>query len=44
VRPLPPARVPYQEPLQRHSLGPMSVEHFQCHALHFDCEKLSKST
>jgi len=44
ARPLPPARAPYQEPLQRHSLGPMNVECQHCHALHFDCEKLSKST
>jgi hypothetical protein len=44
TRPLPPARAPYQEPLQRHSLGPMNVECQHCHALHFDCEKLIKST
>jgi hypothetical protein len=44
ARPLPPACAPYQEPLQRHSLGPMNVECQHCHALHFDCEKLTKST
>jgi hypothetical protein len=44
ARPLPPACAPYQEPLQRHSLGPMDVECQHCHALHFDCEKLTKST
>jgi hypothetical protein len=44
TRPLPPGCAPYQEALQRHSLGPMNVEcpHYQ--ALHFDCEKLSEST
>jgi hypothetical protein len=43
-RPLPPARAPYQEPHQRHSLGPMNVQCPQCSALHFDCEKLASST
>jgi hypothetical protein len=44
ARPLPPACAPYQEPLHRHSLGPMNVQCCHCNALHFDCEKLSKST
>ena len=44
ARLLPPGCAPYQEPLQRYSLGPMNVQYPHCHALHFDCEKLSKST
>ena len=35
---------PYAEPIRQHSVGPMSVECSHCHALHFDSEKLSKST
>jgi hypothetical protein len=44
IRPLPSGRVPYQDPPQRHSLGPMNVQCLHCQALHFDCEKLAKST
>jgi hypothetical protein len=44
ARPLPPGHAPYREPLQRHSLGSMNVQCPHCHALHFDCEKLAKST
>jgi len=44
ARPLPPACAPYQEPLQRHSLGLMNIECQYCHALHFYSEKLTKST
>jgi len=41
---LPPGRKAYQEPLGRHSLGPMNVECQHCHALHWDAEKLKAST
>ncbi|KIJ10636.1 hypothetical protein PAXINDRAFT_85770 [Paxillus involutus ATCC 200175] len=40
----PPAGRPYQEPVVVHNLGPMDVGCPHCHALHFDSEKLSKST
>ncbi|KAH7903120.1 hypothetical protein BJ138DRAFT_1021123, partial [Hygrophoropsis aurantiaca] len=44
-----PAREPaghhgYAEPLARHNMGPMNVVCPNCKALHFDCEKLSKSS
>ncbi|KIJ08826.1 hypothetical protein PAXINDRAFT_41049, partial [Paxillus involutus ATCC 200175] len=35
---------PYQEPVVVHDLGPMDVDCSHCHALHFDSEKLTKST
>ena len=41
---LPPGGRPYAEPIQTHYLGPMDVQCPECHALHFDCKKLSKST
>ena len=41
---LPPGGRVYAEPIQIHYLGPMDVQCPECHALHFDCEKLSKST
>ena len=44
LRAVPVACHPYQEPATRHSLGPMDVECPHCHALHFNCEKLSRST
>ncbi|KIJ09644.1 hypothetical protein PAXINDRAFT_87199, partial [Paxillus involutus ATCC 200175] len=37
-------RRPYQEPVVVHDLSPMDVDCSHCHALHFDSEKLSKST
>src|SRR5271154_6043669 len=42
--PLPLGRRPYQEPMDRHSLGPMAFQCPSCHALHFSCEKLTTST
>ncbi|KAG2337894.1 hypothetical protein BDR05DRAFT_1004682, partial [Suillus weaverae] len=35
---------PYSEPIVLHTLGPLNVECPNCHARHFACEKLSKST
>ena len=43
-QPFPPGGRPYREPMAKSNLGAMSVECQHCHALHFDCEKLSKST
>ena len=43
-QPLPPGGRPYHEPIEKNNLGAMSMECQHCHALHFDCEKLSKST
>ena len=43
-QPLPPGGRPYREPIAKNDLGAMGVECQHCHALHFDCEKLSKST
>ena len=43
-QPLPPGGRPYHEPIVKNNLGAMGVECQHCHALHFDCEKLSKST
>ena len=43
-QPLPPGGRPYHEPIMKNNLGAMNVECQHCHALHFDCEKLSKST
>ena len=40
----PRARTIYHEPAGRHSLGSMTIECPQCHALHFAAEKLSNST
>ena len=41
---LPPGGRAYAEPIQTHYLGLMDVQCFECHALHFDCEKLGNST
>ena len=41
---LPPGGRVYAEPIQIHYLGPMNIQCPECRALHFDCEKLSKST
>ncbi|KAG2048687.1 hypothetical protein BDR06DRAFT_1024265, partial [Suillus hirtellus] len=35
---------PYTEPIDRHTLGPLNVECPNCHALHFACERLTKSS
>jgi len=43
-QPLFPGGRPYREPIAKNNLGAMGVECQHCHALHFDCEKLSKST
>ena len=43
-QPVHPGGRPYEEPIVRNSLGLMNVKCRHCHALHFDCEKLSKST
>ncbi|KIJ06154.1 hypothetical protein PAXINDRAFT_39194, partial [Paxillus involutus ATCC 200175] len=42
-QPMPPGGRPYQEPVEHNNLGLMNVECSECHALHFDCEKLTKS-
>ncbi|KIJ08898.1 hypothetical protein PAXINDRAFT_18006 [Paxillus involutus ATCC 200175] len=42
-QPMPPGGRPYREPVERNNLGLMNVECSECHALHFDCEKLTKS-
>ena len=39
-----PGERPYDEPIQIHYLGLMNIECSDCYALHFDCEKISKST
>jgi hypothetical protein len=44
INSLPLGRRPYLEPVQVSSLGQMDVVCQHCHALHFDGEKLSKST
>lgn len=41
---IPLARRPYKEPASRFSVGGMNIECRHCHALHFDGEKLAKST
>ena len=41
---LPKGRAPYQEPTGRHSLRPMILQCPYCQALHFNDEKLSRST
>ena len=41
---VPPSLRPYQEPVIPNYLGPMNVESSNCHTLHFDSEKLRKST
>ena len=40
----PRGRSAYREPDRRHSLGPMTISCPLCRALHFDVEKLGKST
>ena len=35
---------PYGDPASRHPLGPMDVVCPNCHALHFNCEKLTNSS
>ena len=35
---------PYEDPAHRHSLGSMDVVCPNCHALHFNCEKLTNSS
>src|SRR6267154_2351224 len=41
---IPPGCQPYQEPANRHSLGAMSVQCPNCHAMHFKSERLTKSS
>jgi hypothetical protein len=41
---LPPGCRPYQEPANRHSLGAMSIQCPDCHAMHFKSERLTKSS
>ena len=43
-QPLSPGGRLYHEPIMKNNLGAMNVECQHCHALHFDCEKFSKST
>ena len=35
---------PARAPVERHSLGPMNLQSPNCHAFHFEAEKLSNST
>jgi len=41
---IPPGCRPYQEPASRHSLGAMSVQCPDCHAMHFKSERLTNSS
>jgi Helitron helicase-like domain at N-terminus len=43
-RRIPPGAREYAEPIDPNHLGSMDIECSHCHALHFDSEKLSKST
>ncbi|KAG1809230.1 hypothetical protein EV424DRAFT_1301507, partial [Suillus variegatus] len=42
--PIPDGAQPYTEPIDRHTLGPLNVECPNCHAMHFACERLTKSS
>ncbi|KAG2029445.1 hypothetical protein BDR03DRAFT_1044674 [Suillus americanus] len=44
VIPIPDGGRPYTEPVPLHTLGPLDVECPSCHARHFACERLSKSS
>ena len=44
LRNVPKGCCPYGDPASRHSLGPMNVSCPNCHALHFQSEKLVKSS